>query len=75
MGFDFSSDILRKLIGGDGHLYSEEPPYAEMGVEGRRMPLYEAVCGLSLPSPEAYFFSEAQLRVIQDWIDQGAIVE
>jgi hypothetical protein len=71
------SVLLRKLLGGDPHADSSDPPTANLGVRGRRMPLYELVCpvsGQTLGTPDQVYWTEPQLRLIQDWIDQGALV-
>jgi hypothetical protein len=59
--------LLRKLIGGDPHADSQDPPYPAMRVDGRRMPLNLDASESSGPP-----LSEDQLRVIQDWILEGA---
>lgn len=65
-----SSLLLRKLIGGDAHLASQDGPYPEMGVEGRRMPI-----GLEERTPPPPPLSAGELERIQRWIDAGARVQ
>jgi hypothetical protein len=55
------SVLLRKLLGGDAHEASTDPPYPEIGVDGRRMPL----AGDPL--------DDDSIRAIQRWIDGGAL--
>jgi hypothetical protein len=74
------SVLLRKLIGGDAHADSQDPPAPEMGVDGRRMPLQENPCDPTLPptmrtcadGQTTTFLCPEQIRLVQDWIDQGA---
>jgi hypothetical protein len=66
------SVLLRKILGGDPHANSSDPITPDLAVPGRRMPLYESVCGEELPPPELFFWDEARTRLNQDWIDQGA---
>ncbi len=61
------SVLLRKLIGGNPAADSMDPPYPAMRVDGRRMPLLlDAAESAGDPLPDE------QLRVIQDWIAEGA---
>ena len=80
------SMLMRKLLGGDPNtgiarypapgmcMYPPEPEPANLGVPGRRMPLYESPCGecdLNL-DPTAWYYGDDTLRLIQAWIDGGA---
>lgn len=56
------SVLLRKLLGGSHEEGSKDPPYALMGVDGRRMP------------KDGPYLSDDDIRKVQDWIDQGALV-
>jgi hypothetical protein len=61
------SVLLRKLLGGDPLADTKDPPYPNMRVDGRRMPLLldpAESAGDPLPDDE--------LRTIQDWIAAGA---
>ena len=71
-----NSMLMRKLLGGDPHADSDEPT-ANLAIPGRRMPLYEAACSGQLlpPDPADYFFTTAQIQLVQDWIDEGAAVQ
>jgi hypothetical protein len=61
--FDSSRSVLmRKLLGGSHQEGSKDDPYPEMGVDGRRMP------------KDGPYLSDTDLRSVQDWIDQGALV-
>ena len=61
------SVLLRKLIGGNPQADSKDPPYPNMRVDGRRMPLLlDAAESAGDPLPDD------QLRTIQDWIAAGA---
>lgn len=63
------SVLLRKLIGGSPQADSQDPPYPAMRVDGRRMPL-----NLDATESSGTPLSEDQLRIIQDWILEGAPV-
>jgi hypothetical protein len=72
------SVLLRKLIGGSPAAASFDPPYPNMGVDGRRMPI--SLCDLppdqcppDQPTPAP--FDDDQLRLVQDWIAAGAPVD
>jgi hypothetical protein len=66
------SMLLRKLLGGDPHAESKDPPTANLGVPGRRMPLHEEACqGLGVPD----YWTDDQIKLVQDWIDNGAVVK
>ncbi|HZS37332.1 MAG TPA: Ig-like domain-containing protein [Polyangia bacterium] len=66
------SVLVRKLIGGNAHEASGDPPYPEMGVDGRRMPIQADPLRNPSPPPP---FDDSAIAVIQAWIDQGAIVD
>jgi hypothetical protein len=66
------SVFLRKMLGGDPHAESSDPPTADLAVPGRRMPLYESVCGEALPDVDGFYLDEASMRTVQEWINQGA---
>ncbi len=70
-----NSMLMRKLLGGDPHADTADPPTADLAVPGRRMPLYESPCGAPLPPPEDVYLNQAQLTLIQQWIDQGAAIQ
>ncbi|HEY7955115.1 MAG TPA: Ig-like domain-containing protein [Polyangia bacterium] len=57
------SVLLRKLLGGNAA--SKDPPYPEMGVDGRRMPL-------NLDDSAAPPLDPAKIALIEQWIDDGA---
>jgi hypothetical protein len=61
------SVLVRKLIGGNAHASSKDPPYPEMQVDGRRMPI---LLDENAPAPNP--LDDATIRLVQDWIDQGA---
>ena len=72
------SVLLRQLIGGSPQGASFDPPYPNMRVDGRRMPI--SLCELppdqcpadeQPPAP----FTDDQLRLVQDWIAAGAPVD
>jgi Bacterial Ig-like domain len=64
------SELVRKLLGGDPHADSSEMP-PNLAVPGRRMPMQEEQCpGLGVPA----YWTDDQIRVLQDWIDHGAVV-
>jgi hypothetical protein len=91
------SMVMRKLLGGDPNtginpdpgpamcMDPPEPEPANLGVPGRRMPLYEAPCddcrlntlnsdgsvGPPVP-PSQWYLSDDDLRLVQAWIDDGA---
>ncbi len=65
------SELLRKLIGGNAVHDSRDPPYPDVRVDGRRMPLAEPICDDPEPPP----FDDVALRQIQDWIDGGALLD
>jgi hypothetical protein len=70
--FDSARSVfLRKLIGGDPHAESSDPITPDVGVPGRRMPLPEHICGGEIPP----FLDDDEMRLVQDWIDQGAVIE
>lgn len=58
------SVLLRKLLGGNAA--SKDPPYPEMGVDGRRMPLM-------LDDSAAPPLDPSAIALIQEWIDDGAL--
>jgi hypothetical protein len=64
------SVLLRKLIGGDPHADSLDPPYPDLAVDGRRMPI---PLDESLPAADA--LGDDELRQIQDWIAAGAPID
>lgn len=69
------SVLLRKLIGGSPEAASWDPPYPNMRVDGRRMPislceLPPDQCPADQPPPPP--FSDDELRLVQDWIVAGA---
>jgi hypothetical protein len=69
------SVFLRKMLGGDPHADSSDPPTDDLAVPGRRMPLYESVCGEPLPPKDdlgGFYLDEASIRTVQEWITQGA---
>jgi hypothetical protein len=61
------SVLLRKLIGGSPQGDSQDPPYPNMRVDGRRMPL-----NLDDAESSGTPFTDDQLRIVQDWIASGA---
>jgi hypothetical protein len=61
------SALLRKVLGGDRRLASEDAPYPEMRVDGRRMPL-----PLNDGDPPPPPLRDDQVRLLQQWIDDGA---
>ncbi len=61
------SILLRKMLGGDHHDASFDPPYPEMQIDGRRMPL-----DLVLMQPALDPLGESFIAEVQSWIDQGA---
>jgi hypothetical protein len=61
------SVLLRKLIGGNPAADSHDPPYPNMGVDGRRMPI-----PLDESQPAGPFLSNDTLQLVEDWIDAGA---
>jgi hypothetical protein len=86
-GDSANSVLLRKLLGGNPHADSSDPATANLGIPGRRMPLPEGtscikpqyccfdVCADSGdPHPYQPYLCPPDLRKIQDWIDQGAVV-
>ena len=62
------SVLLRKLLGGVPA--SNDPPYPAMRVDGRRMPI-NIEPGAPPPAP----FDEPSLRLVEQWISDGARVE
>ena len=64
------SVLLRKLLGGNPQADSRDPPYPNMRVDGRRMPI---PLDESLPADET--LSDDELRTVQDWIAAGAPVD
>jgi hypothetical protein len=64
------SVLLRKLIGGDPHADSIDPPYPDLAVDGRRMPI---PLDESLPAADA--LSDDELHAIQSWIVSGAALD
>ncbi len=63
------SALLRKLIGGDPLSDSHDPPYPDLRVDGRRMPIALDETQ-SLPP-----LNTNTLRLIQRWIDGGAPIQ
>jgi hypothetical protein len=65
------SQLLRKLIGGNAVRDTSDPPYPDVQVDGRRMPI-----PIEEPCQEHPFryFSENELRLVQEWIDGGALL-
>jgi hypothetical protein len=66
------SVLLRKLLGGNAHEAAGDPPYPEMGIDGRRMPIQANPLTQPAPPPP---LDLATIQTIQRWIDQGAIVD
>ncbi len=64
------SVLLRKLIGGDPHADSKDPPYPAMRVDGRRMPI-----PLDESQPALPPLSDDELRLVSDWIAAGAPID
>jgi hypothetical protein len=64
------SVLLRKLIGGDPNADSKDPPYPNMRVDGRRMPLLLDAAESSGPP-----LTDDQLHTVQDWIAAGAPIQ
>ena len=69
------SVLLRKLLGGDPQAASFDPPYPNLRVDGRRMPI--SLCELppsQCPQDQqpAAPFTDDELRLVQDWIAAGA---
>jgi hypothetical protein len=62
------SELLRKLIGGNPSADSIDPPYPNMAVDGRRMPI-----PLDESQPASERLDDASLELIQDWIAGGAL--
>lgn len=62
------SVLLRKLIGGSPAADSQDPPYPALRVDGRRMPI-------NLDESPKEPLPESQLRIVQDWIAEGAVFE
>jgi hypothetical protein len=66
--FDASrSQLMRKLVGGNVVRDTSDPPYPDVGVDGRRMPLPERVC-----NEDPRYLTDEQIRLVQEWIDGGA---
>jgi hypothetical protein len=66
------SVLLRKLLGGNAHEAAGDPPYPEMGIDGRRMPIQANPLTQPVPPPPLDLDT---IKKIQLWIDQGAIVD
>ncbi|MCU1281853.1 MAG: hypothetical protein JWM53_5399 [bacterium] len=64
------SVLLRKLIGGSPQADSIDPPYPNMRVDGRRMPI-----PLDESQPADIQLSDEELRRVQDWIAAGAPID
>jgi hypothetical protein len=64
------SALLRKLIGGNPQADSRDPPYPDLRVDGRRMPI-----PLDETAPADAPLSDETLRVIQAWIAGGAPID
>jgi hypothetical protein len=64
------SVLLRKLIGGSPQADSRDPPYPNMRVDGRRMPI-----PLDETAPADETLSADQLQTVQAWIAGGAPVD
>ena len=64
------SVLLRKLLGGSPLADSLDPPYPNLRVDGRRMPI-----PLDPAAPADTTLSEEELRLVQDWIAAGAPVD
>jgi hypothetical protein len=62
------SELLRKLLGGSPSADSLDPPYPNMGVDGRRMPI-----PLDEGLPATSTLSNENLRLVQAWIAGGAL--
>lgn len=72
------SVLLRKLIGGDPQAASFDPPYPNLRVDGRRMPislceLPPQDCPADQPPPPP--FTNDELQLVQDWIAAGAPID
>lgn len=64
------SALLRKLIGGNPQADSRDPPYPDLRVDGRRMPI-----PLDEAAPATDTLSDETLRLIQAWIAAGAPID
>lgn len=64
------SVLLRKLIGGNPDADSRDPPYPNLRVDGRRMPI-----PLDETQPADAPLDDTTLRLIQDWIAGGAPID
>ena len=64
------SVLLRKLLGGSPQADSRDPPYPNMRVDGRRMPI-----PLDESAPADETLSDDELRTVQAWIAAGAPVD
>lgn len=64
------SVLLRKLLGGSPQADSRDPPYPNMRVDGRRMPI-----PLEEDLPATDTLSADQLQSVEDWIAAGAPVD
>jgi hypothetical protein len=63
------SVLLRKLLGGSPQADSKDPPYPNMRVDGRRMPIALDETGSVPPLPTE------QIQRIEDWIAAGAPID
>lgn len=64
------SVLLRKLIGGSPTADSLDPPYPDMRVDGRRMPI-----PLDESQPALPPLTDDELRLVSDWIAAGAPID
>lgn len=64
------SALLRKLIGGNPQADSRDPPYPDLAVDGRRMPI-----PLDETAPATETLSDDTLRLVQAWIAGGAPID
>jgi hypothetical protein len=64
------SVLLRKLLGGNPQADSRDPPYPNMRVDGRRMPI-----PLDESAPADVTLSDTELQSVEDWIAAGAPVD
>lgn len=64
------SVLMRKLLGGNPQADSRDPPYPNMRVDGRRMPI-----PLDESAPFDMPLGDTDLQAIEDWIAAGAPID